>query len=110
MEPRPGTLTEAEIEKLLTTAGKSRNPVRDRLLLLLAYRHALRVSELVDLRADQFDLVAAQCAAPLASNSITDCAAVWHIPGTNGRQHDKKEEVRGWGGVMTKVDWRIQCL
>src|SRR6516165_2427328 len=53
-------LTGAEIEKLLTTAGKSRNPVRDRLLVLLAYRHALRVSELVDLRADQFDLKAAQ--------------------------------------------------
>src|SRR5262245_63922764 len=39
-------LTEAEIEKLLAAAGQSRNPTRDRLLILLAYRHALRVSEL----------------------------------------------------------------
>ena len=70
MEPRPGTLTEPEIEKLLTTAGKSRNPVRDRLLLLLAYRHALRVSELVDLRADQFDLEAAQVHIKRAKNGI----------------------------------------
>ena len=46
-------LTEAEIEKVLTAAGKSRNPNRDRLLVLMAYRHALRVSELVDLRVDQ---------------------------------------------------------
>ena len=37
-------LTEAEIEKLLATAGKSRNPNRDRLLVLMAYRHALRAS------------------------------------------------------------------
>ena len=63
-------LTEAEIEKLLTTAGKSRNPVRDRLLVLLAYRHALRVSELVDLRADQFDLEAAQVHIKRAKNGI----------------------------------------
>src|SRR6516164_3616978 len=63
-------LTEAEIEKLLTTAGKSRNPVRDRLLVLLAYRHALRVSELVDLRSDQFDLKAAQVHIKRAKNGI----------------------------------------
>ena len=37
-------LTEGEIDSLLATAGNSRNPVRDRLLILLAYRHALRVS------------------------------------------------------------------
>ena len=70
LELRPGTLTESEIEKLLTTAGKSRNPVRDRLLLLMAYRHALRVSELVDLRADQFDLEAAQVHIKRAKNGI----------------------------------------
>jgi integrase len=52
-------LTESEIDKLLAAAGQSRNPARDRLLVLLAYRHALRVSELVDLRVDQFDLKAA---------------------------------------------------
>ena len=63
-------LTETEIEKLLATAGKSRNPVRDRLLVLLAYRHALRVSELVDLRADQFDLRVAQVHIKRAKNGI----------------------------------------
>ena len=52
-------LTEGEIDKLLTTAGNSRNPVRDRLLVLVAFRHALRVSELVDLRWQQIDLNAA---------------------------------------------------
>ena len=38
-------LTEAEIAKLVDTAGNGRNPVRDRLLILMAFRHALRVSE-----------------------------------------------------------------
>src|SRR5262249_51791202 len=33
-------LTEAEIEQLRKAARKSRNPVRDELLVLLAYRHA----------------------------------------------------------------------
>ena len=49
-------LTEPEINKLLTAAGDSRNPVRDRLLILMAFRHALRVSELVDLRWQQVHL------------------------------------------------------
>jgi integrase len=49
-------LTEGEIDSLLATAGNSRNPVRDRLLILMAFRHALRVSELVDLRWQQIDL------------------------------------------------------
>jgi type 1 fimbriae regulatory protein FimB/type 1 fimbriae regulatory protein FimE len=49
-------LTEPEINKLLTASGDSRNPVRDRLLILMAFRHALRVSELVDLRWQQVHL------------------------------------------------------
>ena len=52
-------LTEAEIDKLVATAGASRNPTRDRLLILLAFRHALRVSELVSLRWEQIGLVSA---------------------------------------------------
>lgn len=52
-------LTPDEVEKLLTAAGKAgRHPHRDRTLLLLAYRHGLRVSELVALRWDQVDLKA----------------------------------------------------
>ena len=40
----------------MDTAGNSRNPTRDRLLVLLAFRLALRVSELVDIRRQQIDL------------------------------------------------------
>ena len=49
-------LTEAEIGKLVDAAGESRNPGPDRLLILMAFRHALRVSELVDLRWQQIHL------------------------------------------------------
>jgi hypothetical protein len=36
--------------KLLVAAGKSRNSNRDKLIVLLTFRHALRVSELVSLQ------------------------------------------------------------
>jgi site-specific recombinase XerD len=48
-------LTEAEVERLLKAAGKNRWGHRDATMLLVAYRHGLRASELVDLRWDQVD-------------------------------------------------------
>jgi integrase len=48
-----------EVEKLLQASAKlGRHGARDRTLILLAYRHGLRVSELVALRWDQVDLKA----------------------------------------------------
>jgi len=49
-------LTEAEVAKLVDTAGNSRSPIRDRLMIRMAFLHALRVSELVGLRWQQIDL------------------------------------------------------
>lgn len=50
-------LTPSEVEKLIAAAGRlGRHGSRDQALLLLAYRHALRVGELVALRWDQVDL------------------------------------------------------
>jgi type 1 fimbriae regulatory protein FimB/type 1 fimbriae regulatory protein FimE len=50
-------LTPHEVERLMRAAGKrSRYGQRDALLILLAYRHGLRVSELAALRWDQVDL------------------------------------------------------
>ena len=52
-------LTPAEVEKLLQASSKvGRHGARDRTLILLAYRHALRVSELVTMRWEQIDLKA----------------------------------------------------
>ena len=48
-------LTEAEIDRLLGAAAENRWGHRDRTMLLVAYRHGLRASELVDLRWDQVD-------------------------------------------------------
>jgi integrase len=50
-------LTPAEVERLIAAAGKvGRHGDRDSALLLLTYRHGLRVSELVALRWEQVDL------------------------------------------------------
>jgi site-specific recombinase XerD len=46
-------LTTAEVEKLMTAAKANRWGHRDATMIMLAYRHGLRASELVDLRWDQ---------------------------------------------------------
>jgi type 1 fimbriae regulatory protein FimB/type 1 fimbriae regulatory protein FimE len=52
-------LTEAEVEKLMNAAKGNRRGHRDATMVLVAYRHGLRASELVDLRWDQVDFRAA---------------------------------------------------
>jgi len=50
-------LTPAEVERLINAAEKlGRHGHRDATIILIAYRHALRVSELCSLRWDQADL------------------------------------------------------
>ena len=50
-------LSESEIEALMSAARKTgRHGYRDATLILLGYRHGLRVSELVSLRWEQIDL------------------------------------------------------
>ncbi len=52
-------LTPDEVDSLMTAAGKAgRHRLRDRALILMAYRHGFRVSEVVDLKWDQIDLKA----------------------------------------------------
>ena len=48
-------LTDAEVERLTDAAKSNRYGHRDQTMVLLAYRHGLRASELVDLRWDQVD-------------------------------------------------------
>jgi integrase len=48
-------LTEAEVERLMKAATGNRHGHRDATMILVAYRHGLRVSELVDLHWDQVD-------------------------------------------------------
>jgi integrase len=55
-------LTEAEIEKLMKVARDNRYGHRDATMVLVAYRHGFRASELVDLRWDQIDFATATMA------------------------------------------------
>ena len=52
-------LTEAEVERLMEAAKGNRWGHRDATMILVAYRHGLRVSELVDLRWDQVEFATA---------------------------------------------------
>lgn len=49
-------LTQREMERLIAATKKSRNESRDRCLLLLMFRHGLRVSEAVGLTTADLDL------------------------------------------------------
>ena len=55
-------LTDAEVEKLTEAAKLNRWGHRDATMVLVAYRHGLRASELVDLRWDQVDMQTATLA------------------------------------------------
>src|ERR1700736_3849394 len=48
-------LTSREVERLMEATKDSRNEVRDRCLLLLMFRHGLRVSEACRMTLDQVD-------------------------------------------------------
>ena len=85
-------LTPSEVAKLMTVAGKrSRYGQRDACLILLAYRHGLRVSELVALKWDQVDLKAGLLHVRRAKNGT---------PSTHPMQGDElralRQLVREW--------------
>jgi type 1 fimbriae regulatory protein FimB/type 1 fimbriae regulatory protein FimE len=52
-------LTELEVERLTAAAKANRYGHRDATIILVAYRHGLRASELVDLRWDQVEFASA---------------------------------------------------
>jgi integrase len=52
-------LTPDEVERLIAAAKGNRYSHRDATMLLVAYRHGLRASELTDLRWDQIDFTTA---------------------------------------------------
>ena len=49
-------LTDAEVEQLISAAKSTRYPIRDQLLILMAWRHGLRVSELTGIELGQLNI------------------------------------------------------
>jgi type 1 fimbriae regulatory protein FimE len=64
-------LTPDEVERLMeATSAGTRYGARDRVLILLMYRHGLRVSEAITLRWDQVDLKAGHLAVVRLKNGV----------------------------------------
>src|SRR5215212_10208433 len=55
-------LTDDEVQRLAEAAKANRHGHRDATMVLVAYRHGLRASELIDLRWDQIDFTTATMA------------------------------------------------
>jgi type 1 fimbriae regulatory protein FimB/type 1 fimbriae regulatory protein FimE len=63
-------LTESEVEQLIEGCKGNRRPHRDATMILIAFRHGLRASEVCDLQWTQVDFGAATLAAREAWNAI----------------------------------------
>ena len=78
-------LTAAEVDQLMSAARKNRWGHRDATMILVAYRHGLRASELVDLHWDQIDF---------ASGTLHVRRLKQGVPGTHPIRGDELRALR----------------
>ena len=78
-------LTAAEVDQLMSAARKNRWGHRDATMILVAYRHGLRASELVDLHWDQVDF---------ASGTLHVRRLKQGVPGTHPIRGDELRALR----------------
>jgi site-specific recombinase XerD len=73
-------LTSRDVEKLIEAMKDGRNEARDRCLLLLMFRHGLRVSEACRMKLDQVDTEARSAPPLFAHDSLNSriVFALWH--------------------------------
>ena len=80
-------LTESEIARFLAASKLGRHGIRDYCMMLVAYRHGLRVSELIDIRIADVDMV-------------TACLFVRRLKGSLSTSQpiagDELRAIRGW--------------
>lgn len=84
----------AEVEKLLEVAKDSRHAARDRCLLLLMFRHGLRVSEACGLRVSQVD----------TESRVLHVARLKHgLSTTHPLRADEIRAIKAWLAERTKM-------
>jgi type 1 fimbriae regulatory protein FimB len=87
-------LDSAEVEKLLDATRNSRNAARDRCLLLLMFRHGLRVSEACGLKLSQVDV---------ESRILHVTRLKKGLSTTHPLRTDELEAIKTWLAVRTKM-------
>jgi type 1 fimbriae regulatory protein FimB/type 1 fimbriae regulatory protein FimE len=91
-------LTEREVERLMKAAGDNRHGHRDATMILLAFRHGLRASELCSLRWEQVDLAHGRLHVSRLKNGM---ASVHPLTGTELRALRRLRASRNQGATCS---------
>ena len=92
-------LTEAEMRRFLDAARDGRHGARDHAMMLMAYRHGLRVSELIDLRLKDIDFGTSRLYVRRRKNGLST-----HQP----IEGDELRALRAWLRERESADLAIQ--